>query len=449
MVLPFADDTEWMLRHCKLPLHAGVGKVDKHGRAEHDITRMIHQARQAIGQTDSEQSQGIFDASFFVPPSGNCLAFLRWQGAGRLSRNFGKGLSVVGNGAEGPFRLVCPQYYVQGTSAIREHPGWAVASPVNEPAILSYGEDRPIAAVTAIMNNFDFDHGNQPGCDGEAGKVLRVEAAGRTVDFAWRRERVHLRQLVDAGLMGTTSFATFSFRAWPVASDEELALFARNVSSLCSYVAGQHTGIPVLSLLDGEGRVVRRLLNEVVESRFRNGHALRVIHAESGLPSFFRQCFDEHCRMQQTELWQRLPALFAAIEDPPYLEQMYATMMMAVELFIRGCLIEGGHLGQDEAETKTLPDLVGLARGRLRWDVPRHYTRGERYRTTRNAVDHGGALPDNADQVRAEFDKWKLFLLRRLFIRLGFNGEVASPQRGWASSSQVDEFSEEHNSFPA
>ena len=67
---------------------------------------------------------------------------------------------------------------------------------------------------------------------------------------------------------------------------------------------------------------------------------------------------------------------------------------------------------------------------------------------TRNTMDHGGALPHNVDQIRADFDKGKLFLLRRLFIKLGFDGEVASPQNGWASSSPVHQFSENHNSFP-
>ncbi len=171
------------------------------------------------------------------------------------------------------------------------------------------------------------------------------------------------------------------------------------------------------------------------------------MHADKGLPRLFRQCFDEHCRMQRTELWGRLPSLYAAIEDSPYLEQNYATLMMAVEMVIRGSLIEGGHLSLAEAEAKTLPHLIGLARGMLRWDVPRHYTEGERHRKTRNAVAHGGSLPHDIDQIRADFDKWKLFLLRRLFIRLGFDGEVASPEKGWASSSLVDEFSEECNSF--
>src|SRR5262249_19369542 len=133
---------------------------------------------------------------------------------------------------------------------------------------------------------------------------------------------------------------------------------------------------------------------------------------------------DEHCRMQQTELWRRMPSLYAAIEDPPYLEQKYATLMMAVELLIRSSVIEGGHLSLAEAETKTLPPLIGLARDTLRWDVPEHSTEGNRYRRTRNAVAHGGSLPADIDQVRDDFDKWKLFLLRRLFIRLGADRQL-------------------------
>jgi len=448
MLFPFADDTEWLLRHCKLPLHTGVGKVDRHGKPENPLACVADQTRQTMGQTDLEHAEPKFEAGFLVPPAGNCLVFLRWPGEGRLGRNFGEGLTVIGNSLEGPFRLICPQYYIKTASPMRERPGWAVARPINQPATVSYGDPRPVASVTATINNFDFDYGNQGDTGGqERGEVLRVEAAGRTVDFAWRSGRVHLRRLVDAGLIGTASFVTFSFAAWPGALDDELASFAHNASRLCCYVAGQHTGIPVLSFFDADGRVVRRLLYGVVQSKFRAGSALRVVHAEKGLPSLFRQCFDEHCRMQRTELWGRLPSLYAAIEDPPYLEQKYATLMMAVELLIRNSLIEGGHLSRAKAESKTLPDLVGLARGTLRWDVPGHYTKGERYRKTRNAVDHGGSLPHDIDQVRTDFDKWKLFLLRRLFIRLGFDGEVASPQKGWASSSPVDEFSEEHNSF--
>jgi hypothetical protein len=202
-----------------------------------------------------------------------------------------------------------------------------------------------------------------------------------------------------------------------------------------------------LSFFDAEGRVVRRVLGESIQSKFRANYALPSINADNGLLTLFRKCFEEHVRMQQSDLWRRLPFLYAAVEDPPYLEQKYATLMMAVELFIRSSLIEGGHVTPTEAEGKTLPTLIGMARGTLKWDVPSHYTEGDRFRTTRNAIGHGGKVPYDFRQVRDDFDKWRLFLLRRLFIRLGFDGEVTSPHQGWAWSSQVDEFSEEHNSF--
>jgi hypothetical protein len=45
------------------------------------------------------------------------------------------------------------------------------------------------------------------------------------------------------------------------------------------------------------------------------------------------------------------------------------------------------------------------------------------------------------------FDKWRLFFDRRVLLRLGYSGDVSSPAGGWVSSSAVDHFSEEHNTF--
>jgi hypothetical protein len=444
-VYPFTEDADRLLRYCKLPPHTGVGRVPHHGDPDHPLGQVFEQ----MGLSEQEPLDHELPATFRVPATGNCLILFRWPGESTLGRDFGKGLTVSGDGPDGPFNLTCPSYYVRAVSRAWERPGWAVAAPVNGPATVTYCEARAIATVTATINNFDFQHGNRPRAGGapEQRDVLRVEAAGRTVDFAWRAERSHLHRLVDAGMIASTSFATFSFSAWPGASAEELTTFAYNVASLCSYVAGQQTGVPVLSFFDAAGRVVRRTLAEVIQSKFRDDCALRMLHAEDGLPRVFRQCFDEHGRMQQSALWRRLPFLYAAIQDPPFLEQKYATLMMAVEMFIRSSLIEGGHLTPAAAEAKTLRPLIHMARGTLRWNMPGHYTDGGRYRTTRNAVAHGERLPHSAAQVRADFDKWKLFLLRRLFLRLGFDGQVASPHRGWASSSHVDEFSEEHNTF--
>ena len=121
--------------------------------------------------------------------------------------------------------------------------------------------------------------------------------------------------------------------------------------------------------------------------------------------------------------------------------------MAAIELIIRNSLEEGGHFRPSDPQFQSLPELISMARNRLNWEIPKHYTEHERYRKTRNAVDHGDSLPHDSYQIRADFDKWKLFLRRRLFLRLGFDGRVKSPQNGWVASSQVTEFSEEHNSF--
>jgi hypothetical protein len=195
-------------------------------------------------------------------------------------------------------------------------------------------------------------------------------------------------------------------------------------------VARQHTGVPVLSFLDEGGRAVKRMLGNAVESEFRKAYVVRFLHFDGGLPKLFDQCFDEHIRMQQSELWRRLPWLCAVIEDPPYLEQKCATLMSALELLIRSSLIEAGQFSRDQAEKILFPSLVSAARKRLGWDIPPHYTAKDQYRLLRNAVSHGGELPGKPKQIRHDFDKWSLFLMRRFLLRLGFSGEVASPEKG-------------------
>jgi hypothetical protein len=245
----------------------------------------------------------------------------------------------------------------------------------------------------------------------------------------------------------STALVTFSFTAWEGSTEGDLAAFAQSIASLCSIAARQHTGVPVLSFLDQDGRVVKRMLGNAIESAFRKSYILPFPDIEGGLPKLFIQCIDEHVKMQQSDLWRRLPWLCAGIEDPPYLEQKCATLMSALELLIRSSLIEGGHYSGEQTQGLMFPALIGAARKRLRWDIPPHYTERDRYRLLRNAVSHGDRLPGGAKQVRNDFDKWSLFLLRRLLLRLGFDGQVASPDQGCASMSPVGDFSEEHNSF--
>jgi hypothetical protein len=447
---PFCDDADRLTRYCKLPLHCGVGRVTQHGDRSHPIAQLVRKMREATGEQEAEPDEQDIAAEFVVPATGNCLGLLHWPDNTALSQNFGEGLTVTGTAPDGqPFRFQAPVYYVQARSRLSERPGWSVAVPVNKSATITYGDPRPIAKVAATINNFDFEYGNVVPPESENGhaETLRVEAAGTTIDFLWRPERGPLRRLADVDLVRSTSLVDFTFAAWAGACDGDLVKFAHNVSGLCGIVAGQLTGIPVLSLFDAEGRVVRRILNGAIESPIRDDYALPVLHAADGLPKLFRECFEEHVKMQQSDLWGRLQQLYAVIEDPPFLEQKYATLMMGVELLIRGSLVEQAKMTQEEAETRVLPELIGAARKLLQWDIPQHYTEEDRFRKLRNAMGHGNPLPYPAAEVRRDFDKWHLFLRRRILMRLGFDGPVKSPLKGWGSSSNVDEFSEDHNSF--
>ncbi len=431
---PFDDEEGRLERHCKLPLHVGVASLERHG--------------QPIGHQVELPVQHL-SAGFLVPAQGDCLIFLRSSGPDRLSRNFGAGLVINGECQEGPFEFRCPQYYVRSNSAITDKPGWAIARPSNGAAVINYGNPRPISKIVVMINNFDFEYGNIgiEGQETERRARLRVEASGRIVEFAWRDDRGQLKRLVEAGVLHSTALTTFSFSSWPHATEEELELFAHDVASLCSIVMMQHTQVSVLAFLDGNGRVVKRVIRNPVESNYRPKYILEQMHLGAELPKLFRQSFNEYTRLRRSNLWRRLPSLIAGIEDPPYLEQKLATLMATIELFIRCSLIENGLVSIEEAEAKSLPELIGASRSGLRWNIPKHYTAKERHRILRNAVSHGAELPVDIAKVRYDFDKWLLFLMRRFLIRIGYDGFVASPQQGWSSRSVVDEFSEEHNTF--
>jgi hypothetical protein len=423
---PFNDRYFDLVRNAKLALHAGVGRIAHHGVLDDQSEPAFRQMRRLSVPTEPEPEDQEFACSFVVPATGNCLLFMRWPGKCPVGRNFGQRLSVRGECQDGPFEFSCPEYYVRVTSEDDDLPGWAVAAPVNNPAVIAYGAPRSISTVTAIINNFDFERGNVDAAlqKSKEQETLRVTASGRPIDFVWREDRMALRRLVDARIVATASLVMFTFDAWHDAAEEELVSFAHNDGSLCSLIVGQHTGIPVLSFFDSDGRPVKRMLGDSIESEFRPGCVLSAPNLADELGRFFNQCFEVHVRMRTTPLWNRLSSLCAAIEDPPYLEQKYATLMMAVEMLLRGSLIESGKMTSVEAGTKSLPTLVGAARSLLRWDIPRHFAEGDRYREIRNATDHGNTLPHDISEVRSEFDKWRLFLYRRILMRLGYDGRV-------------------------
>lgn len=166
------------------------------------------------------------------------------------------------------------------------------------------------------------------------------------------------------------------------------------------------------------------------------------------LPRLFSESFSNHRAMQRSPLaWYKLPSYCGSLEDSPYLEQKFASLMASVEFFTRTSLIEGG-LDEDSATKLDFTDLIGKARRDLGWLVPKHYKSGALTRLVRNAVVHGSQAPtaDNAE-FRRLFDKWRLFLFRRILIRLGYRGQVRSPYKGFLDWSSVDDFSEARNSY--
>ncbi|MBI3824077.1 MAG: hypothetical protein HY289_15520 [Planctomycetes bacterium] len=447
-LFPFDDDAGRIERHCKLPMHVGTARI-----GGQDVNGPLEDALDKVNALYGGRAPHVpnveFQASYILPATGNSLFILRNRDGVQLNRVFGQSLVLTGSGSDGPFQVSCPNFYIRAIGEHSVNPCWAAAEPVNCMVTIVYGSPRPVARVVAIINNFDFDHGNWP-YDVDTwntGDTLRVEAAGHHVDFDWRDSRKVLRDLLDIGVMDSTALVKFTFDAWADASETDLSEFAYRVASLCGVVVRQQTGVPVLSFLDEDGKPVKRLLGNVVESKFRDRYILRCLNSDNALPRLFRECFEEYGKVLKSPHWKGFSAQCAAIEDAPFLEQKCATLMAALHVLFRASLIESNIYTPEEAEKILLPGLIGAVRKTLGWDFPPHYTAKDLYRLLRNAVAHGGRLPASSKRIRHEIDKWSLFLMRRFLMRLGFMGEVASPQKGFASSSYVANFSEEHNNF--
>jgi hypothetical protein len=449
-LFPLECENERLTRHARLPLHIGTARLLRQDCAESDDPFAKLARRIAEREKTSKLPDVTFDASLVVPATGEVLIFLQGGKGARLNRDFGDELTLEGEGSDGRFRLHCPRFYVKKANHSTDgSQTWGIATPVNETATLNYGDDRPISRVTAVINNFDFEQGNYQVETQSSGKgdVLRVEAEGHFIDFERRDGYESLKTLLDVGAIHSAALARFSFDAWEGASEGELEAFAHDIKGLCTVVARQHTGLPVLTFLDDRGRPVKRLLGNPVESNYRRNYILAGMHRDCALPKLFRQCFAEFRNLRNAALWQPLPAFCASVEDPPYLEQKCASLLSGLELLLRNSLIEAGTCTATEAAKKSLTQLVSAARSTLRWDIPSHYTAGDRVRLLRNAVSHGGDLPESPDSVRRILDKWSLFLMRRFLIRLGYDGKIASPNNGYSSTSLVNDFSESCNSF--
>ena len=375
-----------------------------------------------------------------LPPEGVCLLLLWRDDETFLSRNFAGPLRLAGTGTDGAWVLQADQLYARVVSEPFTRPSWALAVPVNDTVRISHGEPGSVARVAALINNLDLSGRQRP---------LTVQAGTVAVRFRPAPTDPLLRDLHAARVLRTASLATFEFAAWPGAAEEELVAFCENVSTLCTYATGTHNGVRLVTLSTAAGRVVRQIVRSPIEGPRATRDVLSDGWPLGDCETLFRQGFEEHVRMRRSPLpWRKLASYCGAIEDGAFLEQKFSNLMMAVEFFIRTSLLEADPVRAPTFSQMKLTDLLGAARTRLGWVIPGHYGRNDLVRLLRNAVAHGGELPTrDSAEFRSMFDKWRLFLFRRVLIRLGYTGRVLSPHHGCASASAVDDFSEEHNSF--
>lgn len=385
-------------------------------------------------------------AEFLLPAGGQAVIAFEAP-ADLTSQDFGGDLVIDGTVESGPFRLECARIYVSKASRFEDGSAWSLISPVNGPVRMTYGTRGAALRVLALLNNFDFSCGDAVSEGAGRTRIntsLSVDGGGRDVTFRQRADRPQLLPLVSAGLLHSTSLVEIAFDAHDGESDDALLAFAADVGALCTFAAGTGVSVAMLDLMDQEGALAGRIIPQPVTARYRD----REVVPDFLLPQLFPNAFAEYRRMKQAHApWGKLASYCASIEDPPYLEQKISSLMTAVEFFVRNCLIEQGR-PEEEVTTLEFPKLIGAARKHLGWNIPKHFTAKETVRLVRNAVVHGSAPPTaDSAELRLLFDKWKLFLFRRVLIRLGYAGKVTSPHKGWALTSDVGDFSEEHNDF--
>ncbi len=386
-------------------------------------------------------------AEFLLPASGQALVAFR-PDAKLTSQDFGRDLLIEGTTSDGDFRLVAPHVYVRTPVTDDSGHGCSLVSPVNAPATIWYRHGGVATRAIALLNHFDYEYGDAIEMDGSGftriGTPLALDTGDRRITFRHRPDYGHLSAMVRAGILRSASLVDVVFDIDADESDETVSAFAYDVSELCTFAAGTAVSVAALSLVDANGRVVRRVVPQPVGSRYR---ATEIVD-DFALPDFFSATFVEYRRMKQIHTpWRRLASYCGTLEDSPYLEQKFASLMMALEYFMRNSLIEGGQTESRVAGLDFL-QLIGATRKDLGWQVPKHYVARHTVRLLRNAVIHGGELPTkDSSEFRLLFDKWRLFFFRRVLMRLGYRGRVVSPHRGWAARSRVDDFSEEHNSF--
>lgn len=391
---------------------------------------------------DGEVIRGI--GEFVLPVEGApIVAFRREDGS--FADNFAAELHLTGNVGSTEFQLRAPICYTNKPSKGVDG-GWSLVSPINKPVRVSYGVERPIHTAKVLLNNFNYDMGDvvthERGFTRQ-GTPLSVQLIDREALFARRPDFDDVFPLVRAGLLRSASLVECGFDVG-TESDDEILELSNHIATLCTFGAGASIAVAMLEFRDVDGGVVRQLVTQPIRSRYQHSAVVPDWH----VPKLFHDSFAEHVKMQQSRLpWMKLPSYCGAMQDLPYLEQKFAALMMAIEFFTRTSLLESG-AAPAWVESLTFGNLLGEARKKLGWELPKHYETGTATREFRNAIMHGSELPDDdIEKLRWRYDKWRLFLHRRVLARLGYTGDVESPHKGWANSSPVNDYSEEHNCF--
>lgn len=382
-------------------------------------------------------------AEFLLPAEG--APIVAFRSSQPVTNNFGKDLRLVGLHDGRPFTLVSPVCYTRKPASGRSE-GWSLVSPINEPVKIDYSGAGPAKTARVLLNNFDYDCGDPSFSETgvtRIGTPMVIRLTDRQATFNRRADYSSVYSLVRSGLLRSASLTECSFDVLDDSDDDLLAL-ANDVASLLTVAHGASVGVAMVEILDEDNRPARRIVTQPVRSRYRDD----AIVDDFNVPRLFEESFEPHVRMRRSRFpWQKLASYCGSLDDMPYIEQKFAALIMAIEFFMRVSLVESG--ADEERVTKLdLNKLIGETRKRLGWDIPKHYTVRDTLRLLRNAVMHGSEAPvrDSAE-FRLLFNKWRLFLFRRILIRLGYQGDVVSPHKGWSGSSVVSDFSAAHNSF--
>jgi hypothetical protein len=386
-------------------------------------------------------------AEFFLPASAQAIAAFCTEKP-LTDQDFAGRLTIDGDWDSVPFHFECPHCFVRPQTARGESGAWSLISPVNGPCRIDYRGLGAATKTVVLLNNFDYRDGDPVTSERgwtRVGTPFAAELGDRRVEFRRHANYELVRPFADASLVRVASVVECSFDVLLDESDAEVLEFATDIAGLSTIAMGGGVSVAMVEFADQSGRVVRRVVPQPVMTPYRQGNG---IIGDFYLPEYFCTTFRTFVMMPKSHApWRRLASYCGSLEAAPFIEQKFASLITAIEFFMRNSLIERGKAGQGVARLD-FPKLVGAVRRDLGWDIPKHYMAKEAIRLWRNAVMHGGEWPsEDSTALRKLFDKWRLFLFRRVLIRLGYAGKIDAPHKGWMCSSDVGDFSEAFNSF--